>query len=72
MSPDAELPKKPLPPFGNCAVRRTTVIAPAAISVINARYRPSSRRAGRPMSVPSTPVIRPAMRISTGNGIEVA
>ena len=42
------------PPFGNCVVRSTTVIAPAAISVISARYRPDRRSAGSPMSVPSS------------------
>ena len=43
---------KPPPPLGKFTVARTTVIAPASISVISARYRPRSRSAGSPMSGP--------------------
>ena len=53
-------PVKPWPPFGKFTVASTTVIAPANISVIRARYRPRSRSAGRPMIRPATIVIRPA------------
>jgi len=49
-------------------VRSATVIAPASISVISARYRPLSRSAGRPMIVPSTIVISPVMSRTSGNG----
>ena len=50
----------------------TTVIAPASISVISARYRPLIRSAGRPTSVPSTIVIRPEPSSTSGNGSPVA
>ena len=53
-------------------VASTTVIAPASISVISARYRPLSRSAGSPTSVPSTIVIRPEHSSTSGNGIEPA
>jgi hypothetical protein len=66
------LPKKPLPPFGNWAVRSRMVSAPAAMSVMRARYRPERRIAGRPIRVPMTMVTRPAHRMSTGNGRSVA
>ena len=50
----------------------TTVIAPASISVISARYSPLIRSAGSPTSVPSTIVIRPAHSSTIGNGSPVA
>jgi hypothetical protein len=70
--PAAEWPKNPPPPLGNWAIRSSTVIAPAAISVIRARYRPDSRSAGRPTSAPIRPVSSPAASTSSGNGSEVA
>ena len=36
-------PVKPPPPFGKLTVASTTVMAPANMSVISARYRPRSR-----------------------------
>ena len=66
--PGGELPKKPPPPFGNWVVCSTIVIAPAAISVMSARYRPDRRSAGRPIRTPMPPVTSPAMSTSTGNG----
>ena len=65
-------PVKPLPPLGKLIVVSTTVIAPASISVINARYRPLRRSAGSPTSVPSTIVIRPAPSSTSGYGSPVA
>jgi hypothetical protein len=53
-------------------VLRTTVIAPASISVISARYNPLRRSAGSPITVPSTIVIAPAASSTTGNGNDVA
>ena len=43
-------PVKPPPPFGKFTVARITVIVPANISVISARYRPRSRIAGSPIA----------------------
>ena len=50
----------------------TTVMLPASISVISARYRPRSRSAGSPMSTPATIVIRPASSRISGYGWVVA
>ena len=69
---DSVWPRNPGPPFGKFVVVRTTVIAPASINVISARYSPLRRSAGRPTSVPSTIVIMPAMSRTSGNGIDVA
>ena len=69
--PAAELPNRPPPPLGNSVVRRMIVIAPAAINVISARWRPDRRSAGKPMSTPITPVTTPAASSSSGNGIDV-
>src|SRR5579875_3164080 len=65
-------PRKPWPPLGKLTVASTTVIAPASISVISARYSPRIRRAGSPTTVPSTIVITPEASRTTGNGSEVA
>ena len=61
-------PRNPGPPLGKFVVRSATVIAPASISVISARYSPLSRSAGRPTSVPSTIVPSPAPSSTIGNG----
>ena len=50
----------------------TTVMAPASISVISARYSPRSRSAGSPISSPTTIVIRPASSSTSGYGWVVA
>ena len=49
----------------------TIVTRPANMSVIRARWRPLSRSAGRPMSVPTAPVRIPASRSTIGKGSDV-
>ena len=49
----------------------TSVIAPANMSVISARWRPDTRSAGSPTTVPITPVTRPAIRRTIGKGSPV-
>ena len=53
-------------------VLSATVIAPASISVISARYSPLRRSAGSPTSTPSTIVISPEAISTSGNGSPVA
>ena len=65
-------PVKPPPPLGKLTVARITVIVPANISVISARYRPRSRIAGSPIAVPISIVTSPASMITSGNGWPVA
>ncbi len=65
-------PVKPCPPFGKLIAASATVMAPASISVISARYRPLIRSAGSPTRVPSPIVIKPAAITTTGNGSAVA
>src|SRR6266496_3394468 len=65
--PALEFPKKPPPPFGNCVTCNRTVIAPAAMSVISARYRPESLSAGSPIKITGALGILiglPALRLS--------
>jgi hypothetical protein len=52
--------------LGKFVVASTTVMAPASISVISARYSPRSRSAGRPMIVPAAIVITPAASSTSG------
>ncbi len=61
-------PVKPPPPLGKFTVARMTVIAPASISVISARYSPRIRSAGSPIAVPISIVTRPASISTTGYG----
>lgn len=68
----SEMPLNPPPPFGKFRIRSTIVMAPAAISVISASASPLSRSAGRPISVPITPVIAPVASRISGNGRSVA
>jgi hypothetical protein len=58
--------------LGKFVARRKTVIAPASISVISARYSPLSRSAGRPTSVPRTIVTSPEPISRSGNGTPLA
>jgi hypothetical protein len=71
LKPDAlrgSKPQKPPPPFGNFTDTSSSVIAPAAMRVTRARYSPLSRSAGRPMTMPSTPVRTPVISSRIGNG----
>jgi hypothetical protein len=64
-------PVKPPPPFGKLTVASTTVMAPANMSVISARYRPRSRSAGSPIAKPISIVTSPASITTTANGCPV-
>ena len=61
-------PQNPLLLLGNLTTVSNSVIAPAAISVTSARYRPLRRSAGNPMITPSNPVSTALARMITGNG----
>ena len=53
--PNCTTPRKPPPPFGKWRMLTRSVIAPANMSVISARWSPEMRNAGNPTRSPISP-----------------